>query len=172
MGRDGSKLRIRWMGTSDWPRILEIERESFLDPWTQDDFAGVLRNRNGVGRVAVVGRAPAPIAAFVIYEFNRARTRVLNLAVAEAWRRRGIGRELVGTLVADLVRYRRSRITLEVRETNLPAQLFFRAMGFRAVSVLRGFYGRRTPEDAYLMVYRRHGRVAADGAGTPQRSPR
>ena len=42
---------------------------------------------------------------------------------------------------------------LEVRETNLAAQLFFRGQGFRAVSVLREFYDD-TPEDAYLMQYR------------------
>ena len=42
---------------------------------------------------------------------------------------------------------------LEVRETNLDAQLFFRAQGFRAVNVLRDFY-EDTTEDAYLMQYR------------------
>ena len=44
-------------------------------------------------------------------------------------------------------------ILLEVRETNLSAQLFFRNSGFKAVSVLREFYDD-TPEDAYVMQYR------------------
>jgi ribosomal-protein-alanine N-acetyltransferase len=39
-----------------------------------------------------------------------------------------------------------------VRETNLPAQLFFRSLGFRAISVLKDFY-QDTTEDAYLMHY-------------------
>jgi ribosomal-protein-alanine N-acetyltransferase len=42
---------------------------------------------------------------------------------------------------------------LEIRETNLPAQLFFRDIGFRAISLLRDFY-EDTTEDAYLMQYR------------------
>jgi ribosomal-protein-alanine N-acetyltransferase len=42
---------------------------------------------------------------------------------------------------------------LEVRETNLPAQLFFRGMGFKAISLLKDFY-EDTTEDAYLMQYR------------------
>ena len=46
-----------------------------------------------------------------------------------------------------------TRITLEVRETNLPAQLFFKSAGFRAVTVLRAYY-EDSPEDAYLMQYR------------------
>ena len=47
----------------------------------------------------------------------------------------------------------RNRIVLEIRETNLAAQLFFRNSDFRAVSVLRDYYDDTT-EDAYVMQYR------------------
>ncbi len=60
---------------------------------------------------------------------------------------------MAGKLVSKLSHQRRTRILLEVRETNLAAQLFFRKAGFRAVSVLRSFYDD-TPEDAYVMQYR------------------
>jgi [ribosomal protein S18]-alanine N-acetyltransferase len=56
-------------------------------------------------------------------------------------------------LITKLSHDRRSRVMLEVRETNLSAQLFFRTLGFRAVSVLRDYY-EDTPEDAYVMQYR------------------
>jgi ribosomal-protein-alanine N-acetyltransferase len=46
----------------------------------------------------------------------------------------------------------RNKLSLEVRETNLDAQLFFRRLGFQAISVLRDFY-EETPEDAYLMEF-------------------
>jgi len=36
----------------------------------------------------------------------------------------------------------------------MPAQLFFREMGFRAITVLRGFYDENE-EDAYVMEYKR-----------------
>jgi ribosomal-protein-alanine N-acetyltransferase len=55
-------------------------------------------------------------------------------------------------LVGKLSNQRRTRIMLEVRETNLSAQVFFRHNGFRAISVLREFY-EDTPEDAYIMEY-------------------
>lgn len=58
-------------------------------------------------------------------------------------------------LVGKLTPERRSQIALEVRETNLPAQLFFRSLGFRAVTVLKDFY-QDTTEDAYLMQYTWH----------------
>ena len=54
---------------------------------------------------------------------------------------------------------------LEVRETNLAAQLFFRDMDFRAVSVLHDFY-EDTVEDAYLMEYCHQTDVAQTSAIT------
>ena len=55
-------------------------------------------------------------------------------------------------LISKLSPQRRNRIVLEVRETNLPAQVFFRSLGFLATSVLRDFY-QDTTEDAYLMHF-------------------
>jgi [ribosomal protein S18]-alanine N-acetyltransferase len=78
---------------------------------------------------------------------------VLNFAVHPKYRRRGIGGQMLHKLVSKLSPDRRNRIMLEVRETNLGAQLFFKAQSFRAVSVLRDFY-EDTTEDAYLMQYR------------------
>lgn len=56
-------------------------------------------------------------------------------------------------LIGKLSQQRRSRIVLEVRETNLAAQVFFKNLGFRAMSVLRDYYDDTT-EDAYVMHYR------------------
>jgi ribosomal-protein-alanine N-acetyltransferase len=60
---------------------------------------------------------------------------------------------MVEKLVGKLSYQRRTRVMLEVRETNLAAQLFFRSMGFKAITVLHEFY-EDTPEDAYLMQFR------------------
>jgi ribosomal-protein-alanine N-acetyltransferase len=59
---------------------------------------------------------------------------------------------MVAKLISKLSSHRRTRITLEVRETNLAAQLFFRTQGFRAVRVLRSYY-EDSGEDAFLMQY-------------------
>jgi ribosomal-protein-alanine N-acetyltransferase len=77
----------------------------------------------------------------------------LNFAVHADFQRRGVGSRMCTKLISKLSTQRRDRITLEVRETNLAAQLFFRQTGFRALAVLRDFY-EDTVEDAYLMQYR------------------
>ena len=67
-------------------------------------------------------------------------------------RRAGVGAQMVAKLISKLSSHRRTRITLEVRETNLAAQLFFRSQLFRAVRVLRAYY-EDSGEDAFLMQY-------------------
>ena len=78
---------------------------------------------------------------------------ILNFAVCSEFRRLSVGAQMVGKLIGKLSPNRRNRIMLEVRETNLSAQVFFRNLGFRAVSVLRDYYDDTT-EDAYVMSFR------------------
>ncbi len=142
-------VHIRWMIRRDMPEVLGIEEQSFEFPWSETDFIRCLRQRNCIGMVA---EHDERVAGFMIYELHRNRLHILNFAVAEAFRRRGVGRQMVEKLINKLSPQRRNRIVLEVRETNLAAQLFFRDIGFRAVAVLRDFYDDTT-EDAYLMQY-------------------
>ena len=144
------RVHIRWMIRRDMPEVLAIEGESFEFPWLEDDFIRCLRQRNCIGMVA---EHEDRVVGFMIYELHKSRIHVLNFAVAEDYRHRGVGSQMIAKLTGKLSSQRRSRIVLEVRETNLPAQLFFRENGFRAVSVLRSYYAD-TPEDAYLMQYR------------------
>jgi ribosomal-protein-alanine N-acetyltransferase len=143
------RVHIRWMIRRDMPEVLAIEASSFEFPWVEEDFIRCLRQRNCIGMVA---EHDDQVVGFMIYELNKNRIQVLNFAVAGDFRRRGVGTQMVAKLIGKLSAQRRTRIAMEVRETNLAAQLFFRTAGFRAVSVLRNFYDD-TPEDAYLMQY-------------------
>jgi len=134
----------------DMPEVLRIENRSFEFPWSEDDFIRCLRQRNCIGMVAEYDDR---VVGFMIYELHKTRLHVLNFAVNPDCRRHGIATQMVTKLIGKLSVQRRSRVMLEVRETNLAAQLFFRNAGFRAVSVLRDFYDDTT-EDAYLMQYR------------------
>jgi len=155
------RVHIRWMIRRDMPEVLKIESECFEFPWSEDDFIRCLRQRNCIGMVA---EQDDRVVGFMIYELDKTRLHVLNFAVGTEARRCGVGSQMLAKLVGKLSAQRRTRITLEVRETNLAAQLFFRASGFRAVRVLREFY-EDTPEDAYMMQYRyRPDRIELDPA--------
>jgi ribosomal-protein-alanine N-acetyltransferase len=152
---------IHWMILANIPMVLAIESESFEYAWTEDDFIRCLRQRNYIGMVAEQDEL---VVGFMIYELHKNRLHVLNFAVNKRFRRQGIGRAMIDKLVSKLSWERRSRIMLEVRETNLDAQRFFKAMGFRAISVLRDFFEDST-EDAYLMQYRYETQATEDDDG-------
>jgi len=145
-----AKVHIRWLVRADWPAILAIENTSFEFPWSERGLTKCLRQYNCIGMVA---EHDDQVVGFMIYELHKARIEVANFATSPTYRRRGAGTQMVRKLIGKLSSQRRTRIVLEVRETNLPTQLFFRACGFRAVSVLHNHYDD-TPEDAYLMQYR------------------
>jgi ribosomal-protein-alanine N-acetyltransferase len=146
---DRLRIQLRWMIRRDMPEVLAIEQEAFEFPWSDEDFTRCLRQRNCIGMVAEVGDS---VVAFMIYELHRTRLHVLNFAVRRSHRRLGIGTQMMGKLFAKLSVERRDRILLEVRERNLPAQVFFRSLGYRAITVLKDFYEDST-EDAYLMQF-------------------
>jgi len=144
------RVHIRWMIRRDMPDVLQTEQESFEYSWTEEDFLRCLRQRNCIGMVAECGER---VVGFMIYELHKQKLHILNFAVHPKYRRVGVGTQMVSKLISKLSSHRRTRITLEVRETNLPAQLFFRSQGFKGVKVLRTFY-EDSGEDAYLMQYR------------------
>src|ERR1044071_2319016 len=143
------RVHIRWMIRRDMAEVLEIERGAFEFPWFEEEFIRCLRQRNCIGMVA---ERDERVVGFMIYELHRNRLHILNFAVHPDFRRHGVGHQMATKLIGKLSPQRRSRILLEVRETNLDAQLFFRDLGFKAISVLRDFYDDTT-EDAYLMEY-------------------
>ncbi len=144
------RVHIRWMIRRDMPEVLKTETESFEFSWTEEDFLRCLRQRNCIGMVA---EQSEKVVGFMIYELHKSKLHILNFAVHPAYRRGGVGAQMISKLISKLSGHRRTRITLEVRETNLTAQQFFRSQSFRAVRVLRGYY-EDSGEDAYLMQYR------------------
>ncbi|WP_169979618.1 ribosomal protein S18-alanine N-acetyltransferase [Tautonia rosea] len=143
------RVHIRWMIRRDMPEVLAIEHASYEFPWCEEEFLRVLRQRNCIGMVAECGER---VVGFMIYELHKSRLQVLNLAVAPEFRRMGVGRQMVAKLVGKLSSHRRTKILLQTRESNLSAQLYFRALDFRAVEVVREAY-EDTGEDAYVLQY-------------------
>ena len=92
----------------------------------------------------------------MVYELHPSMLRILNFAVSPNCRRSGVGQQMVQRLIDKLSQQRRYKIKVEVKETNLDAQLFFAAQGFKATGLLTDHY-EDTDEDAYLMTYRLEG---------------
>jgi [ribosomal protein S18]-alanine N-acetyltransferase len=141
--------RLRPMAQADLPRVAALERESYVFPWNDQIFADCLR----VGYHCVVVDTPAGVAGYGILSMGAGEAHILNLCIAEAWRRHGVGR---GLLLA-LLRHARDRgvrdAFLEVRRTNRAAIALYHSLGFECVGTRRGYYQAQDGrEDA--LVYR------------------
>jgi ribosomal-protein-alanine N-acetyltransferase len=144
------RVYVRWMVRRDLPEVVEIEKNCFEFPWKEDDFQVCLKQRNCIGMVAEVDNR---VAGFMIYETPKNRIHLLNIATSPQFQRQGIATQMIQKLVSKLTNQGRTRISMEVRESNLPALIFLRSRGFRATGILHCFY-EDTNDDAYIMQYR------------------
>jgi ribosomal-protein-alanine N-acetyltransferase len=137
------------MAQADLPRVSALERESYVFPWNDQIFADCLR----VGYHCVVVETAAGVTGYGVLSMGAGEAHILNLCIAEDWRRHGIGR---GLLLA-LLHHARDRgvrdAFLEVRRTNRAAIALYHALGFECVGTRRGYYQAQDGrEDA--LVYR------------------
>lgn len=148
---NSSKIRvhIRWMIRRDMKEILKIEQEVFEFPWFEEDFIKCLRQRNAIGMVAESGER---IVGYMIYELFKTKLKIINFAVDSDFHFRGIGRQMAEKLIDKLSSERRVRISTTIRETNLPAQLFFKKMDFKCIRIDKKHYDDND-EDAYYFVH-------------------
>ena len=129
--------------------VLDIEKEVANFPWDEDEFLSCMRQKNCIGMVAEYDQK---VLGFMIYELHKRRIYILNFAVATENQRKQIGTQMIQRLIEKLSHQRRKYVTINLRETNINAQLFFKNMEFKAVSVIREHY-EDTDEDAYYMKY-------------------
>lgn len=113
-----------------------------------------------------INRLENQLVGYMFYELQAARLDILNFAVDPDYRRHGIGKQMILRLKDKLSQQRRHEITLDIRETNLDGQLFFRSQGFKARYVVRNQY-EDTGEDAYIMHYRLDHDYTGDRPKTP-----
>ena len=141
-------VTIAPMTAADLEEVLAIEQIAFSSPWSRESFLYELReNKRAVYLAAretdrVVGYA----GMWVIFDEGH----ITNLAVRPDCRRQGIGGRLLDELTTAAKERGVSRLTLEVRQSNLGAQLLYTQKGFVSSGLRRRYY-RDNNEDAVIM---------------------
>ena len=139
--------------------ILNIEKSSFEFPWTIEEFLYYLKKPKnykifpkGAGLVAESNEI---VVGYIIYEELDNSLKIVNVAVQESQRKLGVFTQLMNKVSLVAIHKDKKTIVLDVRETNLQAQLVFRAYGFKATKMLKNHYNDyETDEDAYRMVFK------------------
>jgi ribosomal-protein-alanine N-acetyltransferase len=138
------------MTSSHLDQVMEIERESYPNPWARAAFEAEVR-KSGVTwpRVAVTAGSPPEVAGYCIAWFLFEHVHVQNLAVHPRHRRRGLARLfVVGALEEGRARGATAAL-LEVRRSNVAAQTLYRGLGFVEAGTRIAYYSKPR-EDALL----------------------
>ena len=112
--------------------------ESGLRPaWGRERISWYVRHCESV---VLTARNDRTIAGFAIMRYGDEAAHLNLLAVDPAYRRRGIGRRLVTWLEETALTAGTFIIGLELRAQNREAQDFYRALGYREVGRVPGYY--------------------------------
>ena len=134
------------MRVEDLPRIYEIEREAFSDPWPFEAFQ-MMESYHSY--VALIDKL---LIGYIICLCALDESSIANLAIDPEFQRQGWGQALLKFAMDDLETYGISRIFLDVRRSNLAAQRLYAKLGYEHVGVRKDYY-HDPPEDALVMMW-------------------
>jgi ribosomal-protein-alanine N-acetyltransferase len=158
------------MGVDDVPQVMAIERESFPLPWPERAYRYELgQNQNShyvvlrpAFALSPAGRqwswkrlwtqSPRPaVLGYGGFWMLAGEAHISTLAVAPAWRRRGLGELLLWSMLQRATSMGAFEATLEVRVSNHAAQNLYLKYGFAVVGQRRRYY-QDNNEDAWIMT--------------------
>jgi len=143
-------MRVERIGTDqDLDGVLDVEAESFTNPWTREMYVSELRNES-VCYVYVARVPDHPVAAFCAFWLIVDEMHIHNVAVRPSLRGRGLGTTLLRQVLHEAARLGATRATLEVRASNEGARRLYERLGFRVTATRRGYYSAPV-EDALVL---------------------
>ena len=140
-------IKIKRMEPCHTAEVAALEEKCFSMPWSEKSIASELDNPLSLWFVALFDEQ---VIGYVGSQFVMDEADMMNIAVKESFRRRGVARELVNALVSALTSRHVHSLTLEVRASNEAAKSLYDAMGFRQVGRRPNYYSA-PKEDALIL---------------------
>jgi ribosomal-protein-alanine N-acetyltransferase len=145
---------LREASIRDLPRILEIERLAFPQPWSLDSFKRELmlpfsRIVVAIDVQAAEAGTRGQLAGFLCRWLVADECHILNVAVHPELRRGGIGMALMAEAIVEAKAKNIRIVTLEVRRSNVAARSLYRRLKFAERRLRTNYYG--PGEDAIVM---------------------
>jgi ribosomal-protein-alanine N-acetyltransferase len=138
------------MREEDLPQVCAIERSSFPNPWREMTFLGEIHNQTISFPLAVVHSLHKRIIGYIIFWKVFEDVQINNIAVHPDYRRLGIGRTVLEGVIGQMRKEGVKNITLEVRPSNTAALTLYKKLGFKPLSIRRGYY-TNPDEDALVL---------------------
>ncbi len=138
---------IREFTLGDEKEISALEIECFSSPWSEN---AVLESYN-LNTKFFVFEENGKILGYAGLQIVLDEGYVTNIAVTKLARGKGIGKALVDALINLGEEKNLAFISLEVRESNLPAISLYTKCGFKCMGKRKNFYQNPT-EDAKILT--------------------
>ena len=139
----------RMGGDDDLTGVLEVENESFTNPWTREMYSWELQNRS-VCHIFVVRTPDCTVAGFCAFWLVFDEIHINNVAMRPRFRGLGIGSALLHHVLAEARNLGARRATLEVRASNEGARRLYDRLGFYVAGTRRNYYSHPV-EDALIL---------------------
>ncbi|HJU74080.1 MAG TPA: ribosomal protein S18-alanine N-acetyltransferase [Gemmatimonadaceae bacterium] len=144
-------VMLRPAQIDDLDSIVEIERESFSDAWSEASFRSLLGRSEVCFVVATCADdKEEEVIGYIVATFAADQGEVANLAVRPELRRSGHASRMLDFIYREAVRRAATSIWLEVRESNQSAIALYTAHGYRQMG-RRARYYDDPQEDALVL---------------------
>ena len=143
-----SNDQFRPMQLNDLDAIMAIEPYIYPYPWTRGNFSDSLNS----GYSASVLLRNEVIIGYALVMMVLDEAHLLNLSVAKAYQKQGLGRILLEHMIQIAKNNQAANMFLEVRPSNISAIALYENTGFNEMAIRRGYYpAKNGREDAVLM---------------------
>lgn len=144
-----AEILIKHMTPEDVVQVHQIEEACFSTPWSLENFKAVFRYEYNHYLTAWDGEK---IVGFIGLMEVAGEGDITNVAVLPSHRKRGIGDQLVSSMIALAKEREISKIMLEVRASNEAAIHLYEKYGFEFLCIRKNYYQKPT-EDANIMCW-------------------
>lgn len=138
------KMEAEYIG-----QIASLEKECFSEPWSENALSEELENENSHFLVAVSDA----VMGYVGVQEICGEAYITNVAVFGKYRKLGIGRALLKAACDGAKSRNCEFITLEVRESNIPAITLYESEGFEKAGIRKNFYSAPTENGVIYTKY-------------------
>lgn len=132
------------------PAVAALERVCFSDPWSEGAFELELENTGG--RFVLAVNDENLVLGYIGMHIVLDEGHIANLAVDPLFRKKGVAAALLADAQSFAKKSGLAFLTLEVRQSNLPAQNLYHKFGFVPVGARPRYY-QNPEEDALLMTW-------------------
>ncbi|MBR5322899.1 MAG: ribosomal protein S18-alanine N-acetyltransferase [Clostridia bacterium] len=118
--------------------IAEIEAMCFSTPWSRNSFADSMSNKQVISffTATLNNEIVGYICLFHLFEEGE----LLNIAVKPNFRNCGIAQKMINKMFELFKQKEVTRITLELRESNINAKSLYLKNGFEPIGIRKNYY--------------------------------